>query len=1024
MKVILQETRVSLPKFNEDFPLTLPKAELSHQVQEIFNFLQNAPELQITLKKEIQEKILSIFTEYGRALFQAIIPPTYHTSLQNTDNEERQLALYIYSIGLLKIPWELMHNGKSWHLLDGGIQRIYRGKAVMRRAESDKKWHFLSAPMPSSEQQSTSYEFYHNPSEWFHKKKRHFFYQTSWNINLQATEEDTKTSLKNIPRYLYLEGFHNIESLYFSDEYNKVKTIKIEELNFPTAIEMGLELLIINLKQAFQLPERNHSVLVHQLFQFGLPHLIEITGSLHQRAMAIYMSHLILEIANQKKISDAHFIALKRIAASNSWDWIWFKLWENDHAINLQHSLAEEKSNDKKKENELFFAYQSYWDLRQCYSDTINLKKLQEEILHLGNEEFLLIQDSQFQNAESFINQFIMKYYRDFSIFQITWKNNENLKAQDSFQETPADLKKFTQNIQSYLLNKDQESLFDIQFPANDKKKIIFIFLNFSQDNLQTQIKNYKEKFLAIKQKQNLSNYSLIFISHQVQNTKNTFPLFAPKLPDIIKFFNTEEQNSLKKKFTNILFTVNIPLSYRLLKIIFLLQIKNFSKELKTPEELWNLVVGDFLKKLYFPKNTIFKLCFFLPTPLPIDFLQALLPQQKILATIEILFSYHLIEKNITHSSVRLESGMRYLLEKKNFFSATEKKEIQKLLLDFFLQKENIYQKFFHLYFKNHFCFKHFVKEKRYSLLHLYKKFEDWQNKKIFYYKLFCELANLPEKESLYWLGNFYKDVLENEFSEQCLKDMQVFSDFLEEKGEWKIFFFVQVTICWFFLQKKNFQKVRNYLSPLIEFAKNGLFFSEEILEIALLLKEIEDNYTLVSLLKYFSNHLMLERVEEFSDAFIIACYQILLENKREAFLHKLYIGLQTSKDLKINRYKKAYKEYIHCCYITQDFKKIFFFLTQLKKEIRKNKNYFHYQDIISDIFQTFHLLKKDGNIKIDKALLLLLEEYYSFAEKNKDQKITFYADILGRLYYAIGDEKKSKTYLEEYYQKPVKNDK
>ena len=82
--------------------------------------------------------------------------------------------------------------------------------------------------------------------------------------------------------------------------------------------------------------------------------------------------------------------------------------------------------------------------------------------------------------------------------------------------------------------------------------------------------------------------------------------------------------------------------------------------------------------------------------------------------------------------------------------------------------------------------------------------------------------------------------------------------------------------------------------------------------------------------------------------------------------------------------------------------------------------NYYPYQILISTLFNTTLQNKTvlRQKKKKNESFVHLLEKYYDIAYKNQDKKIFTYADLLGKLYYEVGNTKKYKFYLEEYYEK------
>ena len=1015
LRVILQEDRVRIPKLKEEFSLILPKKELSQQVSKLLIFLQDSAYLQIKLSHQYQNQILLLFKSYGEALFQAIIPLSYQKQLTNSVNPDRELEICIYFIPWYEIHWELIHNGQNWHSLDGGVKRIYRGKAKMRRFETLPSWHFLSAPLAYGSQRTPTCEFFQTPIEWLPPEYKKELSRFEWNFCLQAKARQFQDILNQAPRYLYLEGFHDLEKFCFVNTKYKITKINLASLPFESAIEHGLELLVCNLKQIRTNCTRNHNILLDILLNLGLPNLIDCVGTLHKRTMAIFMVNFLVLLAQGKNINYAYLSAIKAVAKGGSWDWIWLRFWQNDTQLAAQQS--HNKNEIKTTSADLFFSQQSLWTLRGFYGSLYFLEELETKILSTQNPFFVC--DQYFQEAENFLHQFAINNYQTISTASVFFLPfTEILSLQTSNEE----FIQLYQPIQNYLIgNENGLTIFHYQNldqTKKDDKKILFIYLPFSKNPLEDQQKIQGQFLLwARSSGEHAKSYSLVFVYHNKIFDKQAFLLSAPSVFDSLKFFDATSQAMIEKYFKKEIFDRDITVSYRLLKMLFLLKINNLPPNLELVD-IWKLVLSNFQRIINKKQKKILAVCFLFPIKLPILFLQDLL-QLKVAGDIEVLYSYHLLEKNVTHTEVHLESGLKYLMTKYNFF---EESQIQQLQVSFisFLPSESIfpYPRIL-LAFLYHYFPSSFILQNTKYLEKIYLNTINWELKKIFYTKLFEKTHPLSEKEELKWISQFYRDIINFSKKAVWVQRLQTFTDLLEDKEEWDLFFSCQMTACKFFISQGNFQKVKNCLAPVIELSKSELFSSEKIIDIALLLIEIEDNSTYLSLLEYFSS-VFQERQINYSDGIFLRAYQLFLQGQKQQFFDMITNEMKEVSFLNTLRYHKIYRLYIKHCGEHKKTAQLYLFSYLLEKELYQAKSYKDYIFVIGDIFVAVVLNKTDYNSKISQDFFLLLEKIYHFAKINKDSKIIQYADILGKLYYQIGDEKKYKIYLEEYYKKPL----
>ena len=1020
LKVILQKDKVRIPKLHEEFTLVLPPEEISKPALQVLAYLKNSPYLQIRISSHHKSEIFEILQKYGQALFKAIIPVAYQAYLQNPANAGRQIDIYIDFLPWSKIMWELLYNGINWHSLDAGVKRIYTGKARIRHYASDSKkcWHFINHPIIyQGSQTQPTLEFLQTPIEWFQKEHKNLLHRCSWKIDLQSKEQDLKESLAKTPRYLYLEGFYDLEKLCVSSANQELVNKSLTEVGFEQVIAQGLELVLCNLKQIrISASHTNYNLLFHRLFELGLPRLIDFAGSMHKRIMAIYMTRLVLLVAQEKQIYQAHMQAINNIAKTGSWDWIWVRYWENDKKLAAIQTAYNKDDSRYINNNELFFAAQASWDLRLFRGDVLQLESLAQQILTLPRTQSLLILDEYFQNARSYLNQIAIKHYKNICVINIVLTTTNFLSKQHSFTSFSAD-------IQTYLRQNNKKDgiylqQYDLTLPKNSKKKIIQVFLPFSQQNIATQIKEFKSRFLAAiaNLQEEFTNYAFVFVCHHNENKEQAFVLHNITFAHCIKFFDSASQETMQKNFAKIIEKKNVDFSYRLFKILFLLKIKNFSQD-----NIWELVFLNLKKQLSLNQKRILGICFCLCVSIPIAFLRDLFQTKKILSDIEQLYSYNLIEKNATHTVIYLESGMQHLLASREFFTKQDLQWYQFFMLYFFSRTQaTSYRKLFAAFVYFHFadCI---ALEKGKYIEGIYRCASSWQEKQLVYTKIFEQLYRLPEKTMLYWISVFYTDILIISGDVNWVKKIQELNDLLEEREDWNLFCKNHITLCKFFLQQDNHQRVRNLLAPVIELSKNGIFASEQIMQIAFLLIELGDDNIYLALLDYFPIDLQLSRENNVADKTILKAYQFFLQGEKQIFFDLLCREINNSKKLNVALYSKVYLLYVNFCAVQKKFQNLKIFVLKFREALDKSAPYNHYQIIISALFDAIKTNRQGSTDELFRNFFVLLEIFYKFAKLNNDKKFYDYADILGKFYHDIGDKQREQMYYGAYYHRDVK---
>ena len=282
LKILITEEQLEITELGIKTHFIPPSDAQTRIARQTLFWLKDSPYLQVKSKAEDRKEVLRILKNYGKLLFDSILPPRLNIAFDISQSLELKIDFLLWE----SIVWELLHNGKDWLAFQGGIKRIHIGKAKMRypSAKQIANWQFFSShPNFEKNNQLPSFEFYYSPHDWFIENNFNLQENIQWNILLNGTLENFYSIFKTNPRYFFLQGFLDItQLLFFSETENKIQK-NILDFPFSNAIEKGLELLVLNFKQIRDLKDACHCVLLEKIFHLGIPTLINLSGSIHRK---------------------------------------------------------------------------------------------------------------------------------------------------------------------------------------------------------------------------------------------------------------------------------------------------------------------------------------------------------------------------------------------------------------------------------------------------------------------------------------------------------------------------------------------------------------------------------------------------------------------------------------------------------------------------------------------------------------------------------------------------------------------
>lgn len=1026
LKIVIFKDKVHIPEFNLQFSFQPPSNNSFQKIKKLLFWLQDYPELQNISNKNDKKEVINILKNYGKDLYNSIIPSSLQSKINNN------LNLEIEANEWQELPWELLNNDFQWFISVGSIKRLYNGTAKLRSYQSNKprSWQFLNTNFVTSKidnNQTLSTKFIYPFHNWI-KYQKDVVNDYDWNFELTSNIKILQEVLRSNPRYLYLQGFSNKNNLLIPNEKNTTLIEKeLSNLPFNQAIENGLELLFINFRQIHQENYQLNFDFIKQFFKLGIPTIINFSGLLEPGKINCYMSNFISAINKKKEHFIAHQESIKTITAISdyNWDWIWIQFYFNQKSLSAQKTIKTSIV-DTTEKNKKYFLISSFWQKEKFYGDLNIFLDLQTKIYNQNKvsikRDIICLNDELFQNSANYLNHFSIVNYKQYYFQSLNYSSYDDLSIIENLAKENQDFFQLVTQSKKILEDDCQgksifNGLYNFQSTNNNSNNLLQIFVLNGQIS-----KSFIEWLLTKKETK------IILVIYENQNLiQQNFNLSIANWENISHFFNQTEKKKieifLKKISSN---RSDLAISYRLLKLICLLNIN--ANKLVDKTDIWNLILEKLKFRLSNLAKQIVLICYLFQEKISEELLQSILTNNSLKKDLEQLRFYTLIETTVNSQEIKLESGFHFLLTKYNFFTEDLLQKTRIFLLTFFCKKKiakttcHYFTYFF--FFNIYYLLKSSEKENTLDQLKIFLKNDiQWKFKKIIYFKI-LEQFNTNSKNHLLMIYDFYSDALFKLLDKNILENFQNFISILEKNEKWEIFFKCQILYCKHSIFKYNFTKAKNFLGSIIEYLQTNSLPFKDILDVAFLLIDLGDKEKLFSFLEYFlvefknQESLSTNTDQDFLKAYKYYCNHS--EEKAFEIIDNKVKELEKNSDLKIDlfKYSKIYSIYILLCAKFNQFKKIKKIITSTNFFNKDNLFYYPLQNIIASLFEVVYTYQgiylKDN--KIDYEFLEQLENLYSLSKQKHDKNIAFYADVLGRLCYKVNAKKKYKIYLEEFY--------
>lgn len=341
--IFISSKSVVISKYRVEIPFKAPPRNLTKAAIGAYQLLRQSELIQSGSTRNEREEAMTLLRHYGYALLESIVPDPHKSRIYQTG------GIFIYSLDreIMKLPWELLHDGTSFLAQTQGIVRINNTPKKALDSNSREKTQFLNVSLNSFSpiiSKSPGKRFVSYVEE-LATSSLGVSPHIRLTVNSNATQSSILQSLKDRPDIFFFSGYDTEKEwlLDGKDDPTEKELWFRQELKpaITYAVNNGLRILILNtssLLKDFSYVSRDP---LNQYFELGLPYIISINGRIARVRFKEYFNILISSLAREDSILRAHRHAINSIQASLplSWDWSWIQL-------NLNKNLLEQSAEE------------------------------------------------------------------------------------------------------------------------------------------------------------------------------------------------------------------------------------------------------------------------------------------------------------------------------------------------------------------------------------------------------------------------------------------------------------------------------------------------------------------------------------------------------------------------------------------------------------------------------------------------------------------------------------------------------
>jgi hypothetical protein len=660
--IYVSSKSVVIQKYKLEFPFIPPPENISKTALGAYQLLRNSVFMQTESNRAEQQEVIDLIKAYGQALYQSIIPD----SLRNQIYNEGGIFIFAMDLKLINLPWELLHDSRNFFNLTQGVVRInYSSQQLLSTPDLKEKATIqisLNAYTPIIDQNSDSSTplTLHKGIDFINQVEllSRGNLANNPNISIACNGNTSKQTLlyefEKEPDLLMFTGYDYPDGWILKDndsDQNKNISFYDSEIqhHLSAAIARGLRILILNSSDLLENSKQFINDPISKYFDIGIPYIISINGRVSQKRFRDYFQKLINNLAHGESILKAHRFAINYIqsALPLSWDWSWIQLHINKSLLENNNETPfapfrlindHEKKTNSDQAQELTFS-----TCRRFGGNHARFIEIQKKLNQPDPNKILLLLSSK----GSLVEEYLYEYFRRFRAHQeiqleVLYYKRWGYHQPEKHNIPKTIVKQFAFLFQEKTVLDYFDQSYRVIYSTDDiNNQHKFLIILYPPDRIDSELDNW----LLSKQKK---GYRIILISSRKiitrlsTNIVNTNTMDIEDIRNNFEDFLPEEWVDLVKKI--------VPTHMKNLSLLRMARNTNNSQlfdlfsTVTDVKALWKASFKTILPELSSLKLKILLILFFLRTRVSASYLKMLTQTKKLGDEIQYLYRLGLVE--------------------------------------------------------------------------------------------------------------------------------------------------------------------------------------------------------------------------------------------------------------------------------------------------------------------------------------------------------------------------------------------
>ncbi len=337
---------VIIQKYRLEFPFTPPPEPLTKAAMGAYQLLRQSVSIQTGSSREERDEVMTLLRHYGAALFHAVIPK----QLRQTIYKEGGIFVFAMDRELIKIPWELLYDGKAFFGLTQGLIRVNYANGNLLVTDNNLQNTALKVSLnaytPRMDHLTENhladfpagYRFISRVEE-LHTSKLIQSPRVVCQTNDNADVHSIMRTIEKVPNIFLFSGYDSKDGWLLSGDSASNETLSWFnagfQKNFSHALKNGLRIVFLITSDLLEDNGKLINDPLSRYFDMGVPYMVTVHGRIARHRFQEYFQTFVLSLAREDGILKAHRHAVNALQSSLplSWDWSWIQLHINKNRL-------------------------------------------------------------------------------------------------------------------------------------------------------------------------------------------------------------------------------------------------------------------------------------------------------------------------------------------------------------------------------------------------------------------------------------------------------------------------------------------------------------------------------------------------------------------------------------------------------------------------------------------------------------------------------------------------------------------